>query len=265
MVKPHNESLVWYDAAAYEAAGGLTASGTSAYPLGAAEGAALMDLFEDIYLGTAGPDFYDLLVGREIPWTHETVVGALQMLVQVAGDDEDIAGGIEGALATDFSGAVGQLEADPPAAAQLFAGDRLGADLGDGVVPAPFPATGEGPTALVTGDQVVMFRYSRVSEDLLSYLVTPEATDAFISRGLPTLARDVDLSAYPDPVTRIAVAGLRDAGEYRYDLSELLPEELASTEGEGLLPLFRELMRDPDDVEGIAERMEAAAQEFYKD
>jgi hypothetical protein len=117
----------------------------------------------------------------------------------------------------------------------------------------------------VTGDQVVMFRYSRVSEDLLSYLVTPEATDAFISRGLPILARDVDLSAYPDPVTRIAVAGLRDAGEYRYDLSELLPEELASTEGEGLLPLFRELMRDPDDVEGIAERMEAAAQEFYKD
>jgi alpha-glucoside transport system substrate-binding protein len=123
MVKPHNESLVWYDAAAYEAAGGLTASGTSAYSLGAAEGAALMDLFEDIYLGTAGPDFYDLLVGREIPWTHETVVGALQMLVQVAGDDEDIAGGIEGALATDFSGAVGQLEADPPAAAQLLAGD----------------------------------------------------------------------------------------------------------------------------------------------
>jgi alpha-glucoside transport system substrate-binding protein len=100
MVKPHNESLVWYDAAAYEAAGGLTASGTSAYSLGAAEGAALMDLFEDIYLGTAGPDFYDLLVGREIPWTQETVVGALQMLVQVAGDDEDIAGGIEGALAT---------------------------------------------------------------------------------------------------------------------------------------------------------------------
>jgi hypothetical protein len=99
---------------------------------------------------------------------------------------------------------------------------------------APFA----GPAAIVTGDQVVMFRYSRVSEDLMSYLVTEEAIETLTSFGLPTLARDVDPSIYPDPTMRVAVAGLRDAVDYRYDLSDLLPEELASVEGEGLLPLF---------------------------
>jgi hypothetical protein len=59
-----------------------------------------------------------------------------------------------------------------------------------------------GPAAIVTGDQVVMFRYSRVSEDLMSYLVTEEAIETLTSFGLPTLAGDVDPSIYPDPTMR---------------------------------------------------------------
>ena len=110
-----------------------------------------------------------------------------------------------------------------------------------------------------------MFRYSRVSEDLLSYLVTEEAIETLTSFGLPTLARDVDPSIYPDPTTRVAVTGLRDAVDYRYDLSDLLPEELASVEGEGLLPLFQELVWNPGDIAGIAERMEAVAKQVYRD
>lgn len=99
----------------------------------------------------------------------------------------------------------------------------------------------------------------------MSYLVTDEAIDTLTSFGLPTLARDVDPSIYDDETTQVAVAGLRDAVDYRYDLSDLLPEELASVEGAGLLPLFRELVRDPDDVEEIAARMEAAAKQVYRD
>jgi len=110
-----------------------------------------------------------------------------------------------------------------------------------------------------------MFRYSRVSEDLMSYLVTDEAIDTFTSIGLPTLARDVDPAIYEDETTQVAVAGLRDAVDYRYDLSDLLPEELASAERLGLLPLFQELIRNPDDAEEIAERMEAAAKQVYQD
>ena len=239
----------------------LTSSGVPAYSVPGADGAALMDVFETIFLQVGGTDFYDFLTGRDIPWTHETVVESLRQLARVVGDEANIAGGVDGALATDAAAAAARLAADPPEAAQLFAGEEAEAGAA-----APFPALGEaGPAAIVTGDQAVMFRYSRVSEDLMSYLVTDEAIDTFTSFGLPTLARDVDPALYEDETTQVAVAGLRDAVAYRYDLSDLLPEELASVEGEGLLPLFRELVRDPDDVEEIAERMEAAAKQVYQD
>jgi alpha-glucoside transport system substrate-binding protein len=276
MVKPQNESLVWYSTAAYEEAGvepagdweellgnagALTATGVPAYSIPGAEGAALMDVFEVLFLQTGGTDFYDFLLGRDVPWTHETVVAALEELARVVGDEENVAGGAEGALATDAAAAAARLNADPPGAAQLFAGEEAEAGAA-----APFPALGDaGPAVIVTGDQVVMLRYSRVSEDLMSYLVTEEAIDTLTSFGLPTLARDVDPSIYPDPTTRAAVTGLRDAEVYRYDLSDLLPEELASLEGEGLLPLFQELVRNAGDVEGVAERMEAVAKQVYRD
>src|SRR5512134_844280 len=65
MVKPRNESLVWYSTAAYEEArvepsgdweellgnaGALTAAGVPAYSVPGAEGAALMDVFEVLFL-----------------------------------------------------------------------------------------------------------------------------------------------------------------------------------------------------------------------
>ncbi|HXV33019.1 MAG TPA: extracellular solute-binding protein [Gaiellaceae bacterium] len=276
MVKPRNESLLWYSAAAYEGAGleppadweelvegarGLTASGVPAYAVPGAEGAALMDVFEALFLQTGGTDFYDFLLGRNVPWTHETVVAALEELARVVGDEESVAGGVEGALSTDLQAAAAQVAGDPPEAAQLLGGEEAGAGTA-GLFP---PLGGAGPVAIVTGDQVVMFRYSRVSEDLMSYLVTDEAIETFTSFGLPTLARDVDPAIYTDPTTRVAVTGLRDAEAYRYDLSDLLPEELASIEGTGLLPLFQELVGNPDDAREIAERMEAVAKQVYQD
>ena len=276
MVKPVNESLVWHAPAAYEAAGvepaaewdellanadALTAAGSAAYSVPGAEGAALMDVFETIFLQVGGTDFYDLLAARNIPWTHETVVESLRQLARMVGDEPNVAGGADGALATDAVAAAARLGTDPPEAAQLFAGEEAAAGAA-----APFPALGDaGPAAIVTGDQAVMFRYSRVSEDLMSYLVGDEATETFTAAGLPTLARGVDPSAYADETTQVAVAGLRDAVDYRYDLSDLLPEELASVEGEGVLPLFQELLRNPAGAEEIAERMEAAAKRVYRD
>jgi alpha-glucoside transport system substrate-binding protein len=276
MVKPRNESLVFYSPAAYSAAGvepatdwdallasagALTAAGSPAYAVPGAEGAALMDTFESIFLQVGGTDFYDFLAGRDIPWTHETVVDSLRELARVVGDEADVAGGVDGALETDLAAAARRVEAEPPEAAQLFAGEGAAETAA-----MPFPAIGEaGPAAIVTGDQAVMFRYSRVSEDLMSYLVTDEATGILTSFGLPTLARDVDPSIYEDEAAQVAATGLRDAVDYRYDLSDLLPEELASVEGQGLLPLFQELVRTPGDVEEIAERMEAEAQRVYQD
>ena len=277
MVKPQNESLVWHAPAAYEAAevepaagwdellanaDVLTAAGFPAYSVPGAEGAAIMDVFETILLEVGGPDFYDLLLRREVPWTHETVVESLRQLARVVGDEPNVAGGVEGALATDA--AARRPRGSARTRRRRHSSSRARRPRRARPRRSPRSAT-RGPAAIVTGDQAVMFRYSRVSEDLLSYLVTDEAIDTFTSFGLPTLARDVDPSIYEDETTRVAVTGLRDAVDYRYDLSDLLPEELASVEGRGLLPLFQELVRAPGEVEEIAERMEAAAKQVYRD
>ncbi|HXV96725.1 MAG TPA: hypothetical protein VD695_09270, partial [Gaiellaceae bacterium] len=107
-----------------------------------------MDVFEVLFLQTGGTDFYDFLLRRDVPWTHETVVAALAELARVVGDGENVAGGAEGALATDAAAAAARLSSDPPEAAQLSAGEEAEAGAA-----APFPALGDaGPAAIVTGN-----------------------------------------------------------------------------------------------------------------
>ena len=76
--KGANKSTVWYNVHAFEDAGieppatwedlladaeTLKNSGVPAYSFGAADGWTLTDLFENIYLRTAGPEKYDQLTG----------------------------------------------------------------------------------------------------------------------------------------------------------------------------------------------------------
>ena len=86
--KGANKSTVWYNVKALQDAGveppatwedlltgakTLKASGVKAYSIGGADGWTLTDLFENIYLRTAGPDMYDKLTNLDIPWTDPSV------------------------------------------------------------------------------------------------------------------------------------------------------------------------------------------------
>ena len=55
----------------------INASGLPAYSIGGADGWTLTDLFENIYLRTAGAEKYDQLAKHEIPWTDQSVKDAL--------------------------------------------------------------------------------------------------------------------------------------------------------------------------------------------
>jgi ABC-type glycerol-3-phosphate transport system substrate-binding protein len=113
--KANNKSTIWYNVPAFEDAGvtppatwedlstasqTLLASGVPAYSIGGADGWTLTDLFENIYLRTAGPDLYDQLSRHEIPWTDQSVKDALAVMAEILGDSDNIAGGTEGALQT---------------------------------------------------------------------------------------------------------------------------------------------------------------------
>lgn len=142
--KGANKSTVWYNVPVFEDAGveapetwddflagaeTIKASGVPAYSIGAADGWTLTDLFENIYIRTAGPEMYDQLAAHEIPWTDQSVKDALTEMAKIVGDTENIAGGTQGALQTDFPTSVTQAFADPPKAAMVIEADFVAGEI----------------------------------------------------------------------------------------------------------------------------------------
>ncbi len=108
----------------------LSASGVAPYSIGGADGWTLTDLFENIYLRSAGPEKYDQLATHDIPWTDQSVKDALTTMADVLQSDK-IAGGTESALQTDFPTSVTQVFSDPPKAAQVMEGDFVAGVITD--------------------------------------------------------------------------------------------------------------------------------------
>jgi alpha-glucoside transport system substrate-binding protein len=148
--KADNKSTVFYNVQAYKDAGvtpesewkafladaqTIKASGLPAYSVPGGEGWPLTDLFENIYLRTAGPTKYDALSSHGIAWTDPSVKRALGEMAKVLYDPHNLAGGTSGALQTDFPTAVGNVLATNPKAAQIIEGDFV-----PGVITSPIKA-----------------------------------------------------------------------------------------------------------------------------
>jgi alpha-glucoside transport system substrate-binding protein len=287
LFKAANKSLVWYNVKAYSDAGvkpaedwdtwlkngdTLSASGVPPYSIGGADGWTLTDLFENIYLRSAGPDKYDQLATHQIPWTDQSVKDALKLMADVIGDSSKIGGGTSGALQTDFPTSVTQVFKDPPKAAQVMEGDFVAGVITDSTKAAPktgfdvfpFPAINGSPSAVVGGgDTIVMFKDSPVGEAFIKYLTTAQAAEIWAKRGgFATLNKNVDASVYPDDITR-ETANLADVQTFRFDLSDLQPAEFGGTVGQGLFKEFQDFLQNPSNIDGVTKEMEASAKKAY--
>jgi alpha-glucoside transport system substrate-binding protein len=100
MFKGANKSTVWYNVASFEEAGveppetwddlnkvrdTLLAAGITPYSVGVDVGWPITDIFENVYIRTAGAEKYDQLAKHEIPWTDESVKDALKIMQDVVG------------------------------------------------------------------------------------------------------------------------------------------------------------------------------------
>jgi maltose-binding protein MalE len=286
LFKAANKSTVWYNVQAFEDAGveaadnwddflanaeTVKASGLPAYSIGGAEGWTLTDLFENIYLRTAGGDMYDQLSRHEIPWTDQSVKDALTEMAKVVGDADNIVGGTQGALQSDFPTSVSNVFAEEPKGAMVIEGDFV-----PGVVESPlepetgynvfaFPSINDSPPSVVGGgDLAIMFNDTPAAQAFIEYLATPEAAEIWAGRGgFSSANQNVDSSVYPDPITETTASAIAEAEEFRFDLSDLQPSEFGSTEGQGMWKLFQDFVANPDDVDGIAQQLEAAAAAAY--
>jgi hypothetical protein len=284
------KSTVWYNTHVFSDAGveppatwddlqtdaqTISDFGVAPYSVGVDVGWPLSDLFENIYLRTAGPDMYDQLAKHEIPWTDPSVTDALTKMGDIIGNGDLIAGGTSGALQTDFTGSVTQMFGDPPDGAMLFEGNFVGgvingetqSKVGPDADFFDFPSIdGSPPAVMGGGDLAALLKDSEGGKALLEFLATPEAAEVWAGLGgFISPNKNVDVSAYTDPIDQRAAQALIDAGDsVRYDLSDLQPTEFGATTGQGIWGILTDFMSHPDDVQGTAEQLEAAAKAAYK-
>ena len=283
--KGANKSTVWYNVAAFEDAGveapadwdafleagnTLKASGVTPYSIGGADGWTLTDLFENIYLRVAGGEKYDQLTKHEIAWTDQSVKDALTEMGKVLQSD-NIAGGTSSALQTDFPTSVTQVYSDPPKAAQVLEGDFVGGVISAETQAKPktgfnvyaFPEiNGSGPVVVGGGDVMVMFKDNPAARALIEYLATPEAAEIWAAKGgFSSPNKNVDPEVYPDELTKQTATELANADTFRFDMSDLMPGEFGS---DSLFTLLQDFLKSPDDVDGMADKLEKAAAAAFK-
>ncbi len=291
--KGANKSTVWYNVTAFKNAGveaaedvgrrsstnaeTLSASGTPAYSIGGADGWTLTDLFENIYLRTAGPD--EVRPARRRTRSRGPTSRSRtrsRTMAKVLGDTDEHRRRHDG-RAADRLPDLGRATSSrtSPKAAMVIEGDFVpGASSRRRSKPVtgynvfPFPSSTAPPPAVVGGgDIVVMFKDTPAARALVEYLATPEAAEIWAKRGgfsSPEQERRRRAS--------IRTTITRDDGER----ARARPRSSASTcptcsrrrsaarPGRAKWKLFQDFLQNPDDVDGTAQQLEAAAAKAYK-
>ncbi|GII61586.1 sugar ABC transporter substrate-binding protein [Sphaerisporangium krabiense] len=288
LVKAAHKSLVWYRQPAFDDAGaqpattwddliGKTAqsladSGTAPFALCGASGWTLTDLFENIYLSSAGPENYDKLSKHEIPWTDATVKTALEKMAQIFSKKDFMAGGASGALQTDFPTCVTQVYGEKKAAMVIEADfvavsvGQSGAKVGEDAKIMPFPPAGATPPVVLGGDVAVALKDGKGAMALLEYLASAEGGSVWAKQpGYLSPNRNVSPDNYPDALTKQLAQTIISAGEaVRYDMSDLAPSAFGGTDGKGEWKHLQDFVRNPSDVKGTQEKLEADAAKAWK-
>jgi alpha-glucoside transport system substrate-binding protein len=270
-VEPPGSYRQWVDVAADLSDGGVTP-----LAVGAADGWVLSDWFENVYLRTAGPDRYDRLARHEIPWTDQSVKDALTTMRQLIGEPNYVAKGLNGALQTGFEDSVKLVFGPTPQAAMVYEGDFVANVIRD-ETPArakedfdffAFPPTTEGarPVVVGGGDVVVLLTdRNPAAGELIKFLATAEAAEVWARiGGFSSPNKDVNLSVYPDDITREAARLLVEAETFRFDLSDTVPAALGATKGAGIWGRLQDWMARPTDVDRVLARLEEEARAAYR-
>jgi alpha-glucoside transport system substrate-binding protein len=280
--KGANKSTVWFNVSAFDNAGvespatwdeflqtakTLKASGVPAYSLGGADGWTLTDLFENIYLRQAGPEKYDQLSTHDIPWTDPSVKAALREMAKVLSDTKNIVGGTSGALQTEFPASVENVFQDPPKGAMVIEGDfvpgavttKLEPETGYNVF--KFPSIGDAQNVVVGGgDSITTFRDTPAIRAFVTFLASREGAEVWARRGgFSSPNQQVTEDTYPNEITRTVATAIADADTFRFDMSDLAPAAFGGTAGQGEWKILQDFLQNPDDVDGTASKLDAAA------
>jgi ABC-type glycerol-3-phosphate transport system substrate-binding protein len=286
MYKGANKSTVWYNVADFDEAGvkppktwddfisardTLKAAGITPFSVGVDVGWPISDIFENVYIRTAGPEKYDQLAKHEIPWTDQSVKDALTLMKDIVGKSDYMAGGTDGALQTEMPDSVSKVLSENPDAAMLVLGDFAPGQIETTLKPESgynvftFPSIeGSKPSVVGGGDLFIKFKDSPAANAFLEYLTTTDAAEVWAKiGGFSSPNKHLDDSVYPDEITRTTASALAEADTFRFDLSDLQPAAFGGTPGQGLFKAFTDFVANPNNIDQITKKMEADAKKAF--
>jgi ABC-type glycerol-3-phosphate transport system substrate-binding protein len=285
--KAGNKSLVFYDVAVFAdlaitppttwdewiaVSQTLEDNGYTALAIAGADGWTLSDWFENVYVRTAGPELYAQLTNHEIPWTDQSVVDALAVMAELVASPDFVAGGRDGALQTGFVASITAVFAtgdavmvEGPGDIAAIAKEEAEAEVGTDLDFFPFPSIdGSPPSVLGGGDVAVALTDNPGAMALLEFLTTPEGVESWAAAGgFTSPNQNLDLSLYPDDLSRAVAEGLVNAEVFVFDLSDLVPSAFGGTAGTGIWGGLQNWLQNPDNVAAVLGQIEAEAEAAF--
>jgi alpha-glucoside transport system substrate-binding protein len=235
----------------------------------------LTDFLENVFLNLYGPGPYNQWIAHKFPWTSAKVKTAFGYMKQIIGNNKFIAGGRPRALSQAWDQAAKQMVTDPKAEffqEATFVAAGLLTDLpndkpGKQYAAFAFPSIKHFavPPVEVGPNGIIAFNNNAGTQSLMKCLADPKALKQWAVRGgyiSPNNA--LALSAYPDPVAKMAARMLNAAGKHNLvvgDASDLMPAALGSDYE------FTELQKwftNPSKTNTILNELETAAKKDYK-
>ncbi len=285
MVKFNSKSTMWYRPDLFgelnaeppedwEGFKGLVQSiregGQTPLGLGAGDSWTLTDWFESIYVRQAGPEAYDRLFSPEGDWNDPTVAAAINEMTSVL-TEENVVGGINTALATDFVGGIGQVFKADPDAAIYYEGGFVGAiatgevntdlEIGETIDWFEFPSFGgEGEGAVtIGGDVIAALTTNPGVTEFIQFMSSPESGETWAATGaIISPITGVSTDVYPNELASREAEQVANASAVRFDGSDLMPAG-----GPDLGALLQSALRG-EDVATLLNDFQAQAQTAWE-
>lgn len=246
------KSLVWYVPENFEDAGydvpatmeelkaltdQIVADGDTPWCIGLGSGGATgwpaTDWVEDLLLRTQPPEVYDGWVDNSIPFNDDRIVAAIEEFGAFARNDDYVAGGAGVVASTDFRDSPKGLFDSPPQCymhrqasfipAFFPDGTSVGEDADFFYFPA-YSGNDLGNPVLGAGTLWAITNDSQGAHDLIEFLKTTEANEAWMARGgFLTPHKGVDTGVFSDPTLKKMNDILLGATTFRFDGSDLMP------------------------------------------
>jgi alpha-glucoside transport system substrate-binding protein len=283
MVKLNSKSTVWYHPSSFDELGlevpttydDMVALGDAydgpAWACGCGDTWNLTDWFESIYIRQHGVEMYDQLFGGELPFTDQSVKDSITEMTRIL-NEENLVGGVNGALGTAFTDAIAQTFSAENEAWLFYEGGFVGGiatgqtnpdlEIGTDIDFFDFPAVGDGGSPItIGGDVIAAFTNDSDVAAFMEYMVSPEAGEVWAAEGTiisPIIG--VDTGVYPNELASKEAQQVADAEAVRFDGSDLLPAgspDLGAT--------LQTALSDPDGVDAALEDLQTGIENAFAD